>query len=60
MAAGLEQELERIVLPGTRVEHPTRGAGVVIEIDTDNERGKPYKVAFGVAEVLILSSVGPT
>ena len=41
----------RIVLPGMAVDHPLRGAGIVIEIDREDERGKPYKIKFDDAEV---------
>ena len=41
----------RIMLPGMAVEHPSRGAGIVIEIDREDERGKPYKIKFDDAEV---------
>ena len=35
---------------GTRVEHPTRGSGLIEEVSI-NDRGKPYKVKFDNGEV---------
>ena len=31
---------------GVRVQHPTRGAGQVVDYDYDDERGKPYVVMY--------------
>ena len=36
--------------PGTQVEHPTRGCGIVVAVDKDNERGRPYLIAFKKGE----------
>ena len=36
---------------GARVQHPTRGAGSVVEIDSSARRNKPYKVRFDSGEV---------
>ena len=36
---------------GARVQHPTRGAGTVVEIDSSDRHNKPYKVKLDNGEV---------
>ena len=45
------QAARRCVLAeGTKVQHNMHGFGVVIEVDMDNERGRPYSVVFDNGE----------
>ena len=36
---------------GSRLQHPTRGEGTVVQILANDPRGKPYKVKFDNGEV---------
>ena len=36
---------------GTRIEHPLHGGGIVVEVNSNDKRHKPYKVLFDNAEV---------
>ena len=39
------------LLPGSRVQHPSRGPGFVVSVDFDDERCKPYAIAFENGEM---------
>ena len=42
-------------LPGTRIQHPTRGLGVLADVISVSKRDKPYKIVFDNGEVTPLT-----
>ena len=45
--------LARVLLQGKRIEHPSRGWGVVRKIISTDIRGKPYVIQYDNGEVQI-------
>ena len=38
--------IKRMFTVGSRIVHPLRGPGVVVEVDSDDPRGRPYRIKF--------------